>query len=65
MDLGAVLPGVAVGAGEQNRQSAVYDASLPVVQVSQYHPPGSLSADEAAVGGREYDVQDTPGVRAG
>ena len=31
VDLGAVLPGVAVGAGEQHRQSAVYDASLPVV----------------------------------
>ena len=65
MDLGAVLPGVAVGAGEQHRQSDVYDASLPVVEISQHHPPGGLSADGAAVGGGEYDVQDTPGGRAG
>ena len=65
VDLGAVLAGVAVGAGEQHRQSAVYDAPLPVVEIPQHHPPGGLSADGAAVGGGEYDVQDTPGVRAG
>ena len=64
VDLGAVLAGVAVGAGEQHAQGVVQHPSLAVQHPAIHHGPGRLAGHGPSVGGEEYRVQHRFGVRA-
>ena len=64
VELGAVLAGVAVGAGEQHAQGAVQHPSLAVQHPAQHHGAGCLLRHGPAVQGEKYSVQHGLRVRA-
>ena len=56
MELGGVLAGVAAGAGKADGKALVDDAALAVQHLAEYHFPGLLLGERAAVSGPEHPV---------
>ena len=65
MELGGVLAGVAVGAGEADGQPLVDDAALIVEHFAEYHFMGRQVGKGAAVGGAENLVAQGKAALAG